>query len=132
MADTARTCGETVHETIDDVRALFRFRAALSLVAIGIFGGIGFIGIFASVNQVDGHMAVFIGGVAACTCAFNMLTNWGAADGHSRLAQLAARGHERLCEILNGRLDGIEEIERQTGNAVVYALDEVRRKRQGI
>lgn len=117
---------ETVHASISDVTTMFRFRGFLALASGGIAGGLGFIGIVASVNQIDGNLATFIAGVAACIVAFNMITNWGASDGHCRLARLAAQGHERLNKILTNRLDGIEKIERETGNAVVIALDDLR------
>lgn len=118
--------GESVHQSIEHITAKFRFRARLSLAGIGVAGGLGFVGVVATVNEIPGELAVFMGSVAALATAMNMITNWGASDGHAELARLAADGHERL----NDTLSEIEQSETQIKEAVVYALDDLRERRR--
>lgn len=122
--------GEVVHQFSDQVTEKFKLKAHLSLAGIVIAGGLGLVGIVATVNEVDGHLAVFIGGVAALASSVSMITNWGASEGHADLAQLAVHGHERLNEAISDGFNEVEQIERETGSAVVIALDELRERRR--
>jgi hypothetical protein len=121
--------GEVIHAAIEQEAARFEFRARLSAIVIAVFGVLGALAIAKTADEIDPSLAFFIAGVAMCVCSFTMIIGWGASRGHAELARLAASGHERMHEILAERLDGIEEIERQTGEAVVYALDDLREKR---
>ena len=121
--------GEIVHQTVDEVTTHFEFRSHLSLAVIAVLGAIGLVTITVTVTEIDGHLAVFIMGVAACVCSFQMIISWGASDGHAKLARLAGHGHADLHDRIGERLDQIEAIERQTGDAVVVALDDLRARR---
>lgn len=121
--------GEIVHQTIDEVTTHFEFRSRLSLGVIAVLGAIGLVTITVTVTHIDGHLAVFIMGVASCICAFVMIIGWGASDGHGKLARVAVNGHAELNDRIGERLDQIEAIERQTGDAVVIALDDLRARR---
>jgi hypothetical protein len=123
-----------VHRDVKQIAAKYRFRARLSLGLIAALGATGSGLIWSTASRVDGALALFIGGVAMCVCAHTMIIGWGASDGHGDLARLAADGHERMHDLIAQRLENIEAIERQTGDAIVIALDEVRdrrRKREG-
>lgn len=118
--------GEAVHRSIEHVTDKCRLKAHLSLAGIGIAGGLGLVGIIATVKKVDGDLAVFMGGIAAMCCSVSMVTNWGASEGHADLAQLA----KYLGETIKDGFTEVEQIERQTGNAIVIALDELRERRR--
>lgn len=128
MGDTARECGGTVHQT-SEVSDHFAFKAKLSIAAVMVLGALGLLAIAITVTEIDGNLAVYMAGIAACSCALTMVIAWGAASGHAELARLAITGHERLNNLIAERLDNIEAIERQTGNAVVIALDDLRERR---
>lgn len=118
--------GEVVHRSIDHITDKCRLKANLSLAGIGIAGGLGLVGIVATVKKVDGDLAVFMGGVAAMCCSVSMITNWGASEGHADLAQLA----KYLSETIKDGFTEVEQIERETGSAVVVALDELGERRR--
>jgi hypothetical protein len=119
-----------VHQTIGEIASKFDFRARLSLCAIAALGVTGTILIIKTADRIDGNLAAFIAGVALCVCAWTMVIGWGASSHHAELARFAAAGHERLHELIAERLAEIETIERETGNAVVVALDDLREQRR--
>jgi hypothetical protein len=121
-----------VHTSIEQVAAKFESRARQSLTVSVVFGAVGILSISSSVGRIDesgAALAVFIIGVHLCSNAITMIIGWGAAGGHSTLARLGAEGHEKLHGLLGKRLDGIEAIERKTGEAVVIAMDDLRQRR---
>jgi hypothetical protein len=119
-----------VHQTIAETAAKFDFRARLSLVAIAAFGAVGALLVTETASHVDPALAAYVGGVALCVCAWTMVIGWGASSHHAELARLAADGHERLHELIAERLTEIEAVERQNGQAVVVALDDLREQRR--
>jgi hypothetical protein len=125
-----KSARETVHgDPIDHPSDRFSFRSQLSIAMIGVFALGGTLGVAMTASRLDPARAIYDASIGSWICAIVMVVCWGASDGHAKLARIACRGHERVVEILTRRLDGIEEIERETGNAVVIALDEVRKRR---
>lgn len=131
MGDRVReSTTETVHgDPIDHPSDQFTFRAHLSLAMIALFGAGGVLAIASTADRIDPARAIYDAGIGSCICAIVMVICWGASEGHARLARIACRGHERVVQILTHRLEGIEEIERETSKSVVVFMDEFDRRR---
>ena len=104
--------------TAGEIERHLRFRAQLSVAGIVILGAIGLTAITISAGHIDGYRAVFSIGIALCICAFTMIIGWGASSNHAQTARL-----------ISDEFSTVEKLQRETGNAVVVALDEVRRRR---
>lgn len=105
--------------TAGEIRRRLRFRACLSIAGIAALGAIGLVGMAITADHVDLWRAGFDVGLALCVCSFTLIIGWGASSNHA----LAV-------ELIDERLTTVERIERETGNAVVVALDDLRTARE--
>jgi hypothetical protein len=110
---------ETNQITCGEIHRRLKFRAQLSIGALATLGATGLVFIAIAAGHLDGARVCLVVGVGLCQAAFTMLIAWGAASNHGMVASLVSDGFEQ-----------VTEIERETGNAVVVALDEVRKRRR--
>lgn len=108
--------GEPIRSTASEVGRLLRARAHLS-VALGVTLGACGLATAVAARHRDDHDA-FIIGTELCVCAFTMIIGWGASSNHGLVARLISDG-----------FDTVTQIERETGSAVIVALDDLRNRR---